>query len=221
MEVRKIIGSQAVRLIPVTETDQKPIGFARFLKGLEQRYSFLQAPRVLSDFNLNTGIPYLKGLFEGQIIERVAIYGKGILCESPTDTTMCDQFLDDVQAWGEREFGFSPNSKRGRSDYYESHLEVHAEENIGNVFQRFSSVGQSIWEKLKSYEQAGAMFEVSGLKFHTDTIQLPDSLLHPIQFTFERRAEHPYFANIYYSQAPLKTEDHITVLGQLETVFKN
>lgn len=220
MEIRKIIGAQAVRLIPVTETDQKPTSFARFLKGLEQKYCFLQVPNTLAEFNPQSGIAFHKGLFEDQLIERFVVYNKGLLCGTGADSDLCDGFLDDVQTWGESEFGFSPNSKKGKSDSYESHLEVHIDDNLAMAFQAYSGIGQSIWECLKSYGHSPAMFEVSGITLHTDVIQLPDAALHPIQFRLERRANNAYFANIYYAQAPLRTQDHVAVLQELEKALR-
>jgi hypothetical protein len=40
--------------------------------------------------------------------------------------------------------------------------------------------------------------------------------LSPVQFSIERRAETPFFENTYFSNAPLRTADHLDVVKQFE-----
>jgi hypothetical protein len=213
MKIEKVIFGQVIRFIDDVRDEKKSFSLLDVTRAIQSRYGFLEAPTKIADYNYQTGVTFMVGRFDGNAIRRFQIYQLGVLCEVEATTDVCDAFLDDIVNFLESEF-----DQRGREKpntrSYQSQLEVHSEVNLGMVFPQTSDVGQVLWQTFKSYGYEPTMFELAGLKFQTTALQLKGGS--PGDFLLERRAEKPFFANLYFSAAPLRTHDHLNVLKCLE-----
>jgi hypothetical protein len=218
MRIDKVLFGQAIRFIDDIREEKIPFSPFEVTRAIQSRYGFLEAPTKLADYNYQTGVTFLVGRFEQSIIRRFQIYQLGLLCEGEATTDVCDAFLDDIIKFLETQFAQRGREKPNTRSYV-SHLEVHSEINLGMVFPQLSPVGQSLWETFKSYGYEPMMFEPAGLKFQTDATQLRGGVNPFGEFLFERRAEKPFVANIYFSAAPLRTSDHVKILEGLETAL--
>jgi len=216
MRVEKILLGRSIRFVNFVQDDQKPTPAGRITRAIQSRYDFLQVPTTIADYNFQTGVSFMVGNFRDATIDRFQIFERGILCEAQASTDICDAFLDDLIGWFEQEFGRLGKETDPIVRIYTSNLEVHSDVSLADALRAFSSLGQAIWEALNSYGQR-AMFEPSGIKLHTDIVQLSGAK--PLEFIFERRAEKPYFANVYFSAAPLRTDDHQRILRALEIIL--
>src|SRR3712207_5290126 len=99
MKLEQILSGRVMRIIEVSGPGEGMINAAALARGCEERYSFLQGPRVVSDYNLESGVTFLRGYFNGRIIERFQIFQNGLLAEAETDTHELDFFLDDFTRW--------------------------------------------------------------------------------------------------------------------------
>jgi len=71
MQVTATLGAQAIRFVRVpTVTDEERVPIYPLLRGLQERYSFLQIPNKVEDFNFTNGVTFLRGWFENKIIEK-------------------------------------------------------------------------------------------------------------------------------------------------------
>jgi hypothetical protein len=216
MRIQKILLGRSIRYLDFVQKDQKVVPPGRITRLIQSRYDFLQAPTTIADYNFQTGVTFLMGNFQDTLIHKLQIFERGILCETEASTDLCDGFLDDLAAWLEQEFQQPSKEIDPVARIYTSNLELHSDVNLAETMRALAPVGQAIWEYLKSYGQA-AMFEFSGIKFHTDTTQLV--AIRPLEFIFERRADKPYRSNIYFAAAPLRTGDHAKILQDLEAVL--
>ena len=217
MRVEKTLLGQSIRFIDDVREAKKPSSLYEVTRAIQDRYRFLEAPTKLSDYNYQNGVTFQAGHFKSSIIGRFQIYQLGLLCEGSISTDVCDEFFDDITTFMEDEFGQRGKEKIEKR-IYQSNLEVNSEINLGLAFKTLSGIGQKFFEILKSYGYDPTMYEMSSLKFNTDATQIAGSSS-PGEFIFERRAEKPYFANIYFSAAPLRTSDHIAILQELEVAL--
>src|SRR6266851_3210694 len=108
MKVIKTLLNQSVRLLTQVSTLPAPIGrpeLMRLIRDLELRYGFLQSPRLVADYNLETGITFLEGQFEKTWIKKLSVHGNGLLVEAETSTDIIDNFIDDLMLWANEQFG--------------------------------------------------------------------------------------------------------------------
>ena len=82
MELSSIILSQAIRFGKVTGIGGGVIYGLNLAKACEERYGFLQAPRVLADYDLNKGITFLHGYFDKVVIDKLQVFPNGNLGRS-------------------------------------------------------------------------------------------------------------------------------------------
>lgn len=218
MKLHQIVNSRVIRFVDQdTTTDAKPRSPVPIIKAMEDRYGFVQVPRTVQELNFNTGVTFLRGYFEDAIIEQLQLYEVGMLCEAKTNSDVCDRFLTDFFTWAVKEFELPFKQKESGSHVYVSQLEVSADLDIGVALSKFSQVGETVARNLQSYGFNFKPFEVSGIKLHTDLVGVPGAI--PSELTFERRAQQNYASSVYFSSAPLRTDDHLNVLNELEKIF--
>jgi hypothetical protein len=213
MKLTEVIGAQAIRFFddisPENEPAKSPIPLVR---ALQDRYGFVQVPNRIEDFNFSSGVNFLRGFFQGVIIEKFQVYDKGVVCETKADTDFSDLFLDDLLGWAISQFKLPV--RQGSTKVYFSQIEVQATADLGKAISTFSSIGDAIVKSLNSYGQKPQSFQLSGIKLHTDISSAPPPA--PPEFVFERRSGQPYQSLKYFSTAPLKTKDHLAILERLE-----
>jgi hypothetical protein len=220
MRLMGVLTAQAIRLVEthaIAEEQRRPLW--PLLKELEARYYFLQIPHKLEDFNFATGVTFLSGMFDGKVIDKFQIYERGVLCETKTSTEHCDFFIDDLLVWAaEKELQIY--SKESPDRGYWSSVEVHMDNVIESGLNILSHIGSQISKKLRTYGlESMPDYIPSGFKLYTDTTGLAPPV--PGEFAIERRVGQPYSSSIYISWGPLRTNDHLDLLAELESVLVN
>ena len=213
MNLTEILAGEAIRFVPILPKGASLYGI-NLVRAFQQRYGFLTAPTTIEEFDLSRGVTFTHGYFREEfVIEKIQIYNNGLLVDAKTDTTICDNFIDDVIKWGINaglRFGES-NNVRG----YFSSLEVELSKDISSVFDRFKTVGSRIGMCIAEYGGPATPFEGIGMTFWGNYPETTG----PNTFKIERRAGKPFSANIYFSTAPLTTTDHLSVLKELEAAM--
>lgn len=219
MNQPRILHSEVVRLFAarIDKVPQLENAWPKdFYDALEDRYKFLQGPRVLDDYDLNKGVTLLRGRFSEHVVERAMIYPSGVLCSGIAPTEVYDSFCEDVLGWT-NEFLGSALSFQGVYAY-QSRLEFTSSTDISRHFPQMNAIGRLITGKLQEYGHPVGTSQLTQIGFHSDTTS-PDILLKPPAFVFDRRADQPFESSLFYSSAPLRTADHVAVLTELERLF--
>jgi len=185
-------------------------------KVFQERYGFFQGPRTVEEFDLQKGVVYLHGQFDGFVIDQCTVYAEGVGCEGRVGTEDLDRFVDDAVKWVHEIAKVPPSVELGRG--YESRLEVSMDVAINHTFDRFAEFGRSVTASVRRGNRPSPDFELSGLIFHGDPILVGGQ--RPLPFTIERRAGKPYGDNVYFSEAALSTGDHLRHLAELEVLLK-
>ena len=220
MRVTSVMGAQAIRfvLVPSDIPDEKRIPIYPLIKGLQERYSFLQTPLKVEDFDFTKGVTFLKGLFEQKTIEKFQVYERGVLCESKIDTEYCDRFIDDVLDFGTK-FGLPFFKASGPDRGYFSSLEVQMDGELDEKITKLSTLAAMLVRKFKGYGVYTGDYSTIGFKLGCEESNVNVNGPRSTEFVFERRAAQPHSSHLWASWGSLKTTDHVEVLQTLETAM--
>lgn len=217
MKLQEIHFSQSIRLLSTASPTRGNIYGVALLRTFEERYGFLQGPRNVSDFDPTKGILFLHGFFgDNIVIDRFQIFNDGVVCETRAPVEQADAFIEDALKWAAEKVNLEVGVEKGR--IYNSHIVVHSSVQIEKKFELFSEFGSRLAKAIASYGgQNLTDFKLAGLRFFYDGSSLLTPK--PTPFLFERRDGQPHDSGLYYSTAPLRTEDHLTLLKELESLL--
>jgi hypothetical protein len=216
MELANILMSQAIRFFadagPVTER-RSPVPL---IKDLQDKYGFVEVPRTVADLDFTKGVTFLRGYYKGKIIEKLQIYQNGLLCEAMEDNSVTDEFLGELLHWAATQHDLPVKETGVRA--YVSQLEVTTTIDIEAVVPKINAIGALLAGALQSYGQPVPDYKINGIKMHYDSMTTP--VPRAPEFVFERRAGQLYSTNQFFTSAPLRTKDHMYILGELEKLWK-
>jgi hypothetical protein len=212
MKLEKVIFGQAIQFIEAGEAKgrRSPVPLIR---ELQDRYGFVEVPRKVADLNFDAGVSFLQGYFRDIMIDKFQVYNNGLLCEAAADNQQCADFLDEIMSWAPQHFNIPV---KPRMKAFQSKIEVTSTKDIRNTFAKFADVGSLIGRMLEGYGLQSPPYVAAGLVLQHEP--QPNIASNP-NFEFAWRAERPFEDRIYYSSAPLRTQDHLQVLNLLEEVF--
>jgi hypothetical protein len=143
----------------------------------------------------------------------LTIYNDGTVVETTTSTDDADLFTDHVATRLAKEgyIQYSPGLVRKRQ--YSSEIEAYPDSNL-LLLSKLEPFCRALTEAIYP-SQPGAFVTPSSLLFDAD----PTSPGKQIPFKFERRLGVPFSENLYYSHAPLRTQQHIEMLSLLESAL--
>jgi hypothetical protein len=218
MKVTNYLLNQSIRILTPASPEQDRGGrpaLIRLVKDVELRYGFLQGPRAVADYNLQSGVTFLEGQFGDTYITKLSVHGNGVLAEANDTTDAIDGFLDDLLVWASDQLGTEIFTELVQSRSYLSQIEVELNTGLDEAFAEFVEFGKRIAQSLKSHGLNAADFEISQLALHCDLTRLDLPKPGP-SFILSRRDNEPYEKNLYFASAPLSTKDHFGMLTELE-----
>jgi hypothetical protein len=180
---------------------------------LIKRYGFAGFPTNVQQLEA-AKVEFRQGAFKDTGIESFSIYGDGAVITSKSSTDVLDEFLKDVTEW----MGSALSLKRVETHLintaYESGLLVRSEAPLLKALEALAPIQDLLAKSVKSAMGLESKIEPFGIAFGADHSLIPG--MKPVPFRLERRAGLGFDTNLYVSQAPLRTADHIRVLQQLE-----
>jgi hypothetical protein len=212
MKLEKLIFGQAIQFIEPGEA-RGPRSPVPLIREMQDRYGFVEVPSKLADLDFDAGVKFLQGYYKDTVIDRLQVFNNGLLCEAAADNQQCADFLDEIMSWAPEHFNLSV---KPRMKAFQSKVEVSSTKDIRNAFAKFADVGALIASLLEGYGLHSPPYVAAGLVLQHEPQK--DRPSNP-NFEFAWRAERPFEDRIYYSAAPLRTQDHLRVLDLLEEVL--
>jgi len=146
-------------------------------------------------------------------IESLQIYAAGVLVVTRTNTKDSDTIADEILAWASTHFDIAFEDLRaGRG--HSSQLDFRLERSLVELLPHLSRIGERIATPLEEFFEFRPPYELTALSFWFDKHKFPTFA--PAAFRIDRRDGMPFEQNIYWSDAPLSTDDHIAVLTEFE-----
>ncbi len=219
MDVRQILLARAIQTFRVLGTT----GYLpEIAQKINDRYEFVSRPKneellpPAEDAGQLKGAEFKHGRVrrtDGRvvIVHQLTLFNDGVVVDTTTSTDDSDLILDDLAHWAKSEIR---DLTLLRPRLYVSQLEIQAAFAVENYAPAFGSLGQRISTFLTDYGSDISPYQVSAVTLNFDQIgKVPP---HPGFFQIERRLNAPFKDNMWFAQAPLKTNDHIALLDDLE-----
>jgi hypothetical protein len=209
--------SRAIWLVDSRDLNPHGIDIAPMLSAIKNRYDFQVFPSKPGDANEHdpNGIVFMNGSFalDGRprsTIVKATIHSDGLVVDSAVSTDFGEAFLGDALGFLAGQFGLTFKPEMINNRLFVSELIVTTDKSIVKAL----SVLKPVWEKFSAI--IGRPFQPSGFRFHVDPAAGgPTS----IGFVFEREASKPFAKNRYFTSAPLRTQDHIALLEEMDALL--
>lgn len=211
MEITKNLQSSVVRFLSYKNADN--LFVPDFISGIQRKYEFWEVPRNFVEFNLETGAKFSTGRFGDTNISALQLYRNGIFAESHASTSSIDFFVDDLLSWVQSEFQIECLISEPVKRRYFSSTEVKTSIDFSSKFARLDKVSKMLSKMANDTGVAVATYEFSGLTINAEPN--PRNVVQTGKFLFERRQGEKYEDNIFYSEAPVTSEQHKELLYEL------
>jgi hypothetical protein len=203
----------------------KPFGYLPDMLGaVTEHFAFVERPTDMSKLIPHGNVqPELPAIFrhgkveiEGRslIIEELQIFQSGILVTTPNNTNDSDLIADYVFLWAFERFQLE--FQQIRSPLHSSQLEIQFDRSLPDLFLPLKEIGAAINRGLDSYWEFIPPYELTSLQFGIDVTRTPAA--NSGLFKIERRADIPFEMDIYYCEAAMTTDNHLTVLSRFERI---
>lgn len=213
MRSEKPLFGQAVRFININRGKfDRNISLYDLVRGIEERYKFVESPQAISQVDFNKGVVFRGGHFKGSDINLFQMYGNGVVCESAVHTHLCDELLDDVIEWVGNEIGISISENIDMPRIYASEIEFQWDYTFDHSLR--SMISDKHAKYISNYRgEQKEIFLISAV-FGLDPSDSTGSNIRRV--TLERRQGRPVSDNCFFSHAPLTTADHLNLLIDIE-----
>lgn len=182
------------------------------------RYKFSTFPKNPEDFDLQKGVMFQLGVFQGPdkdpVTAHLTIYNDGFVADTRSSTTDSDEFLEDGFNWLSKEYGYTPIQEIIRSKTYVSEVYVKMDKALNILNPKLERFAELLSSNVEGYGD-NVILETTGISFLSD----PGIIGRPGPFKLERQEGIPFEENRYYSIAPLQTEAHLEMLEELEKIL--
>jgi len=224
MRITAVARAQSVYALPPSIFATVPI--FDLVDGLKARYGFRHTPTGQELINppVNQPVNFLwgKSQLAGKVItieslqvQNFAGLATTVSVTTRTSTDDSDVVLRDMAQWLSSDF--LVNVRQVFPTNYISQLEFILDRPIAEQLKLLKPLAGFITRLVRGYGfTACPDFEPSAVYLFFDNSKLTYPPTFATSFLVDRRAGAPYEENRYYSQAPLKTQDHISALYELE-----
>lgn len=205
------IESSRIILLSTFRRPSGPVYVPDLAAAIAARYGFVKRPEG-QDLLASDALRFHVGKFRDVQIQDFEIYPDGLIVTSTSKTTVLDEFLTDVTVWAKEEWGLAAMEFPNPEKHFESAIVVRFDDDLGKVF-RASNIALSVLNNVYSNGgYAPASFHFSGVIADSDSTA---RLKRRRTFFIDRRVGTSRNEHVFYSEAPLRTDDHLKVLASL------
>jgi hypothetical protein len=207
-----LVGIERSRIIFLTQV-HRPSGqlyLPDAVAKVVERYSFFKAPSPDQAYPITFSV----GKFQDVQISEFSIYNDGFTVSSASDTDILDAFIQELMSWASTDLGLVQVASSKSEKIYESSIVVKADTDLAEAIAPQNDARLAVADAMKSVG-INAPLKLSGFLLDFD----PSDFLgkaKPSRVTVDRRIGKSFSENIFFSQAPFRTKDHLNVLRSFE-----
>jgi hypothetical protein len=214
MQVKAVLIARLLGFVELaTLNPEGKVFFPNIISGIVERFGFQKYPTAPEHFDESKGIEFHDGQWDGVNVAKLVIYNNGFLVETQSDTEDSEHILVASLEWARKQFGitFTPDMiyrRRYLNDLVFS-TSVPILDGFGpinNLRMALSEMMESVIDERLNY--AGTRLDVDFERYQRQVAMAP--------FTIQRRNDYALADNTYFSEAPLPTALHVTLLEQYE-----
>jgi hypothetical protein len=220
MELLAVRRARVLALFNVEELNPKGRPLAHdFMRAFVERYGFVRTPQTANEIldPEDKGIVFEGGRLGDVGIEKLTLFSWGVVVDTSASTEASEAVLQDMLDWGATTFDLSNRPSLITRRGYLSELVFTSDMSLLTISPKLQVIGDNVTKLVSGYiGVASQPYEIGALHWFFDSSQ-SKQLFTP--FRIERLADTPFSEKKYYSGAPLKTKDHIGLLGEIEAVL--
>lgn len=181
---------------------------------LLEKYGFVKFPTTDELLAESTNAAFEHGTYSKILIRKFAIYNDGLVAESKAGNEAARDFLDDFMDWAKVEFGATVSGVDEPYRIYDSRMIVQMDMDLQAQMKFTSPILEQLQEHMVDYGLPKEDYDIYGFSLQTDQTSITNKYTSP--FRVERRIGKAFDKNVYFCAAPLKTNDHESLLRKLE-----
>ena len=185
---------------------------------LKDEFRFVDTPTKAEQFNLEDGVTLTYGNHDGFKINSFKLYSTGMFVEGVARTENLDSMLDKIEAILRSEFATTITPAVPVARIYLSQVEVVVSDTVREGLDELKAVRDCLTKMVRRYGIDAQEYHVGGFALTSDPLKSTTGAK-PQRFLFERRANHPFEQNVFFSEAPLQTTEHLALLSELEVTL--
>jgi hypothetical protein len=192
---------------------QGTVFFPDLVAKLVEKCRFQKYPQTIEDFDEQKGVEFLAGVWDRVNVEKLTIYNNGILLDTRVSTAISEGILAEALNWA-KQFGLTYRPDMIKRWGYLSSLTFYSDVPLLGPEAAITTLTRRVSEKLaQRVTDANLNYKPIRLDFDFDRSQINFPLA---AFTIQRRGVAPFSENKYFSEAPLRSEDHLALLEEFE-----
>lgn len=183
------------------------------LKGLGERYAFMKVPQSFAEFDFQKGIELSVGKLDDINIDKLTLFANGIVVDTRSSTDDSERVIQDLLNLVRETFGATirPNRK-----WFASQVIFRSSMKLPSLHPVLQPIADRVATSVSRDLDQTIAFEPVSIAMGLDASQ---TKLNPGLFTIERRTEVPFSEDTYFSQAPLRTAEHIELIQHFEAAL--
>ena len=142
-------------------------------------------------------------------------YNNGIQADTLSSTDDAEALLEDIREWVAVEHKVNITDDAILRRAYQSQLDVQMTRELQTVNPKLEQIARKLSAKATTLDGKPREFVSGG--FNIVPNDVGDDFA-PMPFRFERKWGKPFSENIYFSQAQLRTQEHIEILEEMESL---
>jgi hypothetical protein len=209
----QLIGYELSRIVYLTNVGRLAGGvfLPEVAHQVIQRYSFAKAPTL--DELQKDGQTFAFGKYQEVQLNEFKIFTDGVIVAGVCSTDILDAFLSDLFSWLKSAYGVEEIRLQEPEKHFESALLVRAEKDLIPIISPPKRATDLIRRTISQVTDSD--FQPTTTYLEADPKNLK-TRRRPNRFTLERKIGLPFATNAFYSQSPLKSGDHFSLLEGLE-----
>lgn len=211
MELLSITLARAALLFEVDSLD--PFGkmsAAESVIQIRDRYGFAFTPERSKQTAPDKGAEFSSGRMGETVIDKLTLFSNGIVVDTRSSTDAAEAVAADIMSAAKDLLGSKVVVERR---YVVSQVTFRSNMKLATINAVLDEICSEVERYLSANLRQQFVAEPTAILINTDTTQTQFS---PAKFTIERRAEAPFFENIYFSSAPLPTSLHLALVEKFE-----
>jgi hypothetical protein len=194
-------------------TPRGEVFYPDLVQELVKRYSFQKFPQKLDDFDESKGVEFLEGKVGNKTIQKFVIFNGLLVLETRSSTTDSKEILHGMLEWGAAKFSLTYRPEMIKHHAYISDLSFYSTVPLLAVSPALTSLAAKTSKHLSDIWQEPVEYESVNLAIGHDPMARKYGIA---AFSITRRAESRFSENKYFSEAPLPTDVHISLLEEFE-----
>lgn len=186
--------------------------FPDLVKSLVQRCSFQKFPVTLDNWRSDQGAVFEVGKWGNTVVDKLIIYSNGLQVETAVSTSESKRIIEELLVWSRDEFGsrYDPSI---RIDWgYVSSFVIRSDVPLLYT-SPLEKLSRRITAEISGILGQETPYHPTGFSIGHDPLMRKHGRA---SFTLQRRADVPFSENKYFTESPLPTEIHMSLLEQYE-----